>query len=122
VGIYLVHTIPCEPRSSVSIVAKLRKTEILVFATASRRALEPTQSNQWISEHLPPGVKWPGRNANHFYLGPKVKNNWRYRYTRKPRLIVGCRDNPVYFIYHSGELVCFPAERKGYSNGGKQLR
>jgi hypothetical protein len=39
---------------------------ILLFATASRRALGPTQPPiQWVPGAFSPGVKQPGREANH---------------------------------------------------------
>jgi hypothetical protein len=50
--------------------------EIFLFATASKPALEPTQ---WVAEALSPGVKRPGREADHSPpTSAEVKNAWSY--------------------------------------------
>jgi len=60
----------------------------LLFATASRPDLAPTQPPiQWVPGAFTPGVKWPGRKADH--LPPssaEVKNLWRY--TSTPQYVV----------------------------------
>jgi hypothetical protein len=82
--------------SSVSIVIRLRVgrsgfnyrqvqwwEEFFLFTTASRPALGPTQPPiQRILRPLTPGVKRPGREANHSPLPTAdVKNEWRYTST-----------------------------------------
>jgi hypothetical protein len=50
--------------------------KIFVFSTASKPALEPTQPyDQWVPETISPGVKRPGREADHSPpSSAKVKN------------------------------------------------
>jgi hypothetical protein len=52
----------------------------LHFAAASRSALGPTQPPvQWVPEALFPGVKRPGRKADHSPpSSDEVKNEWHY--------------------------------------------
>jgi hypothetical protein len=56
---------------------------IFLFATASRTALGPTQPPiRWVLGILSPGIKRPGREADH--LSPtsaEVKNTWSYTST-----------------------------------------
>jgi hypothetical protein len=49
-----------------------------LFATASRPALGPTQPpNQWVPGNITPGVKRPGREADHLTSSSaEVKNAW----------------------------------------------
>jgi hypothetical protein len=56
---------------------------ILVFTTASRMALGPTQPLiQWVPGALSLGVKRPGREADHSPpYGAEVKNAWSYTST-----------------------------------------
>jgi len=57
----------------VQFLAGARKG-ILLFATASRLALGPTQPPiQWVPWALSPRVKWPGHEADHFYLVPRLR-------------------------------------------------
>jgi hypothetical protein len=43
--------------------------KIFLFSTPSRLALEPTQhSAQWVLGAISPGVKWPGREADHTFI------------------------------------------------------
>jgi hypothetical protein len=53
---------------------------IFLFATASRPALGPIQPpNQWVPGAVTPGVKWPGRKADHSPpSSADVKNEWSY--------------------------------------------
>jgi hypothetical protein len=40
--------------------------KVFLFSTASKPALEPTHlPNQWVEEAISPGVKRPGREADH---------------------------------------------------------
>jgi hypothetical protein len=44
----------------------LSKDKVILSSTASRLALDPTQSPmQWVPGDLSPGVKRPGREADH---------------------------------------------------------
>jgi hypothetical protein len=53
---------------------------IFLFATASRPALDPTQTPiQWVAGDLSLGVKRPGSEADHSPpFGSEVKNTWSY--------------------------------------------
>jgi hypothetical protein len=87
--------------SSVSMVTTLRagrpgfdfrqEFRIFLLSTASRPALGPTQPRtQWIPGGLAPGVKRPGREADHSPLSSaEVKNAWRYTST-SPYVFVTC--------------------------------
>jgi hypothetical protein len=57
--------------------------EISLFSTAPKPALESTQPPiQWVPEALSPGVKRPGREADHSLpSNAEVKNAWRYTST-----------------------------------------
>jgi hypothetical protein len=56
---------------------------IFSFATASRPALGPTQHPiQWVPEALSPGIKRPGREADHSSPSRSDdKNAWSYTCT-----------------------------------------
>jgi hypothetical protein len=75
---------------------------IFLFATASRPALGPTQpSIQWVAGDISPGVKRPGREADHSSLSSaKVKNAWSYTSTSPYAFMAWClvkhRDNVRY--------------------------
>jgi hypothetical protein len=60
-----------------------RGLRIFLFTTASRTALEPTQSPiQWVPEAFSLGVKRPGREADHSPpSSAEVKNVWGYTST-----------------------------------------
>jgi len=68
-----------------------RDKDFFLFATASRPALGPTQPPiQWVPGSLSPGVRRPGRAADH--LPPssvEVNNMWSYTYTR-PYILWRC--------------------------------
>jgi hypothetical protein len=54
-----------------------------LFTTPSRLALRPTQSPiQWVPSALSPGVKRPGREADHSPpTSAEVKKTWIYTFT-----------------------------------------
>jgi hypothetical protein len=56
---------------------------IFLLATGSRPALEPTQPPiQWVPGALSPGVKRPGREADHKRsCSAEIKNAWIYTST-----------------------------------------
>jgi hypothetical protein len=56
---------------------------IFLFSTASRPALGPTQPPiHWVPGALSPGIKRPGREADHSPpSSAEVKNVWRYTST-----------------------------------------
>jgi hypothetical protein len=61
-----------DDRGSISNRAK----RFFVFSTASRLALEPTLPPiQWLLGALPPGVKWPGHEADHSSPSSAKVNN-----------------------------------------------
>jgi hypothetical protein len=53
---------------------------IFLFTTMSRPAVGPTQPPvRWVPQALSPGVKRPGREADHSLpSSPEVKNAWSY--------------------------------------------
>jgi hypothetical protein len=55
----------------------------IFLATACRPALGPTQPPiQWVPGVLFPGIKWPGREADHSpSSSAEVKNVWSYTTT-----------------------------------------
>jgi hypothetical protein len=63
-----------------------------LFSTSSRPALGPTQLPiQWVPEALSPGVKRPGREADHSpNTSAKVKKMWIYTSTLPYALMVKC--------------------------------
>jgi hypothetical protein len=88
---YLYVRLGSESRdSSVCVVKRLRAIRavfdfreglvIFLIAIASRLAVGSTQPPiQWVSGVFPPGVKWPGREADHSPpSSAEVKNAWRY--------------------------------------------
>jgi hypothetical protein len=58
-------------------------SRIFLFSTSHRPALGPTQSAiQWVPGALSPGLKRPGREADHSPpTNPEVKKMWIYTYT-----------------------------------------
>jgi hypothetical protein len=62
--------------------------KFLLFATASRPALGPTQSSiQWVPGTLYPSVKRPGRETDHSPpTNAEVKNAWSCASTPSTRL------------------------------------
>jgi hypothetical protein len=76
-----------------------------LFPTVSGPALEPTQLPiQWVSGvALSPGVKRPGRDADHSPpSSAKVKNAWRYTSTSPIRLhgvVLSHTDNFTSYLY-----------------------
>jgi hypothetical protein len=65
---------------------------IILFTTVSRTALGPIQSHiQWVPTALSPGVKLPGRDANHSLpSSAEVKNAWSYNSTPQYVFTVWC--------------------------------
>jgi hypothetical protein len=61
---------------------------IFLFTTASRPALGPTQPPiQWVSGFISPGVKQPGREADHSpRSSAEVKYSWSFTSTPPIRL------------------------------------
>jgi hypothetical protein len=61
---------------------------ILLFTTAFRPALEPTQPPvQWVTGALSLGLRQPGRETDHSPSStPEVKNVWSYTSTPPTRL------------------------------------
>ena len=44
-----------------------------LFSKRFRPAVGPTQSPlQWLLKALSPGIKWPGHEANHFHVMPRL--------------------------------------------------
>jgi hypothetical protein len=58
-------------------VSNLGRGKIYLFSTSSRSALGPTQPPiQWVPGAISPGVKRPGREADHsFTSGAEIKND-----------------------------------------------
>jgi hypothetical protein len=103
-----------EGSSSVSIESRLRTgwpgvqfpagavMRLFLFATTPRAALEPTQSPiHWVAGALTPGVKRPGREADHSRpSSADVTNACSYIYTPPPPICILCvvlnyaRDTP----------------------------
>jgi hypothetical protein len=87
---------------------------IFLFATASRPALGPIEPPiQWIPRVLSPGVKRPGREADHSPpSSAEVKKTWRYTSTPQYAFMAWClvkhRDNFIYtfnFIPYTEGLI-----------------
>jgi hypothetical protein len=59
------------------------RVKIFLFSTSSRPAQWPTQHpSQWVRGALSPGVKWPGREANHSPpASDEFKKMWIYTST-----------------------------------------
>jgi hypothetical protein len=76
---------------------------MFIFSTASRTALELTQPPiQWVTEGLSPGIKRPGREADHSTpSSAEVKNVWSYTSTLQYIFMAWCldknRDNFLHF-------------------------
>jgi hypothetical protein len=78
---------------------------IILFTTASRTALGPTQPPiQWVPGAFSLGVKRPGREADHSPLSSaEVKNAWSYtstpQYVFRAWCLVKHRDNFTFTIH-----------------------
>jgi hypothetical protein len=59
-----------------------RGVKNFLFSTPSRQVMGPTQLPiQWVTGALSPGVKLPGREADHSpQTSAKVKNTWIYMF------------------------------------------
>jgi hypothetical protein len=90
---------------------------IFFFTTASRTALEPTQPPiQWEPGAFP-GIKRPGREADHSPpSNAEVKNAWSYTSTPQYVFMTWClvkhRDNFTFYIYLWRLISCNILTRK----------
>jgi hypothetical protein len=69
-----------------------RELGIILFTTASRTTLEPTQPHiQWLTGALSLGIKQLGREADHSPLSSaEVKNVWSYTSTPQNVFMAWC--------------------------------
>jgi hypothetical protein len=84
----------------------------ILFSTASRTALRPTQSPiQWVLVSFFPREKRPGREADQSPpSSAEVKNAWSYtsnsQYVCMARCLVKHRDNFTFYLYLTDLDVC----------------
>jgi hypothetical protein len=73
----------CRLVSILLIIIDQKWGKNFVFAVVFRQALGPTQDRiNWTEGTLSPGVKWPGREAEHLHPAcAEVKNDWSYTST-----------------------------------------
>jgi hypothetical protein len=90
----------------------LAGARIFLFATASRQALVPTQPPiQWVPAANTPGIKRPGREADHSpSSSADVQSTWSYTstppYVFMEGYLVKHRDNFTFNLHCALVLTC----------------
>jgi hypothetical protein len=88
-----------------------QRRDVFFFTIPSRSAVGPTQIlMQWVPRDFTPGVKRPGRKADHSPRSSvEVKNAWSYTSTPQIRLhdVVFSSAHGKFYLYHcyKGKVV-----------------